>query len=270
MRTSVNSRQFGVVHAILVLLLGSWSAAHAFGNLILIDSPPAQDYSLSVGPGLTGYQQYPGARGLKVIPVPGVDLYFPNGAFASTDNGVGWNFAKRDDLQFGFRLLPIFGRKGKTSRELGLAEVGARLGKDAFFTYAPWRFLILQSDLLAGSGKHRDGAQAELGATLGAPIGERALVGVTAGATWSNRSYMQSYFGVTPHESARSGLSIYSPAGGWSDVSLRLSGELQLDERWHLSGEVIGARLIGDAGASPIVRSRTQSMFSLTLWYRFK
>ena len=45
---------------------------------------------------------------------------------------------------------------------------------------------------------------------------------------------------------------------------------VQGDDRWRLSGEVIGARLIGDAGASPIVRSRTQSMFSLTLWYRFK
>ena len=118
----------------LILVLGSSSAAHAFGNLILIDSPPAQDYSLSVGPGFTGYQQYPGARGLKVIPVPGVDLYFPNGAFASTDNGVGWNFARRDDLQFGFRLRAIFGRKGKASRELGLADVGVRVGEDAFFT----------------------------------------------------------------------------------------------------------------------------------------
>lgn len=260
----------GIAHAILVFSLGLSSAAHAFGNLILIDSPPAQDYSLSVGPGLTGYQPYPGARGLKVIPVPGLDLYFPNGAFASTDNGVGWNFAKREDLQFGVRLLPIFGRKGKTSRELGLADVGARVGKDAFFTYAPWEFLILQSDVLAGSGKHRNGVQAELGATLGAPIGERALVGVTAGATWSNRSHMQSYFGVTPRESARSGLPTYSPAAGWSDTSLRLSGELKLDDRWRLSGEVIGARLTGDAGASPIVRSRTQSMFSLTLWYRFQ
>ena len=95
-------RRLGVVHAFLVLLFGPAHApAHAFGNLILIDSPPAQDYSLSVGPGIAGYQRYPGARGLKVIPVPGVDLYFPNGAFASTDNGIGWNFAKREDLQFG-------------------------------------------------------------------------------------------------------------------------------------------------------------------------
>ena len=53
---------------------------------------------------------------------------------------------------------------------------------------------------------------------------------------------MQSYFGVSPRESARSGLSTYSPASGWSDMSLRLSGELQLDDRWRLSGEVIGAR----------------------------
>ena len=173
-------------------------------------------------------------------------------------------------MQFGVRFLPIFGRKAKTSRELGLADVGARVGKDAFLTYAPWQFLILQSDVLVGFGKQGEGVQAELGVTLGAPIGEGALVGMTVGSTWSNGSYMRSYFGVTPHESARSGLSTYSPSAGWSDMSLRLSGEVQLNERWRLSGEVIGARLIGDAGASPIVQSRTQSIFSLTLWYRYK
>ena len=269
--TGLNVRSRVLAAAAIALVLGlSSGAANAFGNLILIDSPPAAEYSLSIGPGVTGFQQFPGAARLKVVPVPGVDLYFLNGVFASTDNGVGWNFSRREDVQFGLRLLPIFGRSGKTSHRLGLSDIGTRVGKDAFLTFAPWRFLILQSDLLAGSAAGGDGMQAEVGATAGAPVGERVLLGATVGATWSNGPYVRSYFGVTPRESARGGLPLYSPAGGWTDLSLRLSGELQIDERWRLSGEVVGARLVGGAGNSPIVQSRTQSSFSLTLWYRFK
>ncbi len=218
---------------------------------------------------MTGFQQFPGAKGTKVVPVPGVDLYFPVGAFASTDNGLGWNFSHHEDTQYGLRMLPVFGRSGKTLR-LGLSDVGIRLGKGAFLTYAPWPFLFLQNDLLSGSAAHGDGVQAEVGATVGVPLGDRALVGATVGATWSNGPYMRSYFGVTPRESARGKLPVYSPAGGWSDWSFRLSGELQIDERWWLSGEVVAARLIGGAGSSPVVRSRAQSTFALTLWYRFK
>ncbi len=245
-------------------------SANAFGNLILIDAPPAEDYSLSVGPGVVGFRQFPGARHLRVVPVPGMDLYLHNGAFASTDNGVGWNFSRRDDVQVGLRLLPVFGRSGKASRRMGLSDIGTRVGKDGFLTFAPWPFLILQSDLLTVSVPGGEGVQAEVGATTGAPLGERALVGATVGVTWSNGPYARSYFGVTPRESARGGLPVYAPGPGWSDASLRLSGELQIDERWRLSGEVVGARLIGGAGRSPVVQSRNQSSFSLTLWYRFR
>ncbi len=221
-----NVRSRLLAAAALLLVLGLFSrTAHAFGNLILIDSPPVDKYSLSVGPGVTGFQQFPGAKGTKVVPVPGVDLYFPVGAFASTDNGLGWNFSHHEDTQYGLRMLPVFGRSGKTLRRLGLSDVGIRLGKGAFLTYAPWPFLILQNDLLSGSAAHGDGVQAEVGATVGVPLGDRALVGAIVGATWSNGPYMRSYFGVTPRESARGKLPVYSPAGGWSDWSFRLSGE---------------------------------------------
>jgi outer membrane scaffolding protein for murein synthesis (MipA/OmpV family) len=261
---------FLAASALILSFALSVRTANAFGNLILIDSPPTDEYSLSLGPGVAGFQRFPGAKAMRLVPVPGVDLYFANGAFASTDNGVGWNFSRREDARFGVRFLPVFGRAGKTSRRLGLSDVGTRLGKDAFLTYAPWPFLILQSDLLAGSAARGDGVQAELGVTAGAPVGDRVLVGATVGATRSNGPYARSYFGITPWESARSGLPVYSPGGGWSDVSLRLSGEFQIDDRWRVSGEVVGARLIGSAGRSPVVQSRTQSTFSLTLWYRFK
>jgi hypothetical protein len=124
-----------------LLLSALAGRAEAFGGLILIDKPPAQDYSLSIGPGVAGYPESPGSSRTKVVPIPGVDFYWSLGAFASTDIGLGWNFSRREDLQFGVRLWPVFDRDDKCSQQLGLSNVGTRLGKGLFLNYAPLRFL---------------------------------------------------------------------------------------------------------------------------------
>lgn len=260
------------VHALTVALLLSIFAGHAeaLGGLILIDKPPAQDYSLSIGPSVAGYPESPGSSRTKVVPIPGVDFYWALGAFASTDIGLGWNFSRRENLQFGVRLWPVFGRDDERSQRLGLSNLGTRLGKGLFLNYAPLPFLILQSSVLAGSAYKGDGVQVEAGATVGAPIGDRALLGVTLGGTWANSAHARSYYGVTPDEAAVGGLPVYSLRGGLSDVNLQLVGEMRLTEHWKVSGQLVGARLVGDAGRSPVIMSRNQTTFSLTLWYQLK
>ena len=129
---------------------------------------------------------------------------------------------------------------------------------------------MLQSNLLAGSGSDRNGAQFEAGATIGAPLGDAVLLGLTLGTTWANGAYVRSYYGVTPAASAASGLPVFTPGGGTSDVNASLNAEVVIDPRWKFSGQWLVARLIGDAGRSPVTLSRIQNTFSLTLWYRLK
>jgi outer membrane protein len=255
--------------AAFVLALAA-SSADAAGGLVLIDAPPKESYSLSIGPALDGYPQAPGSDRTKLLPLPGIDFYSSLGGFVSTDIGAGWNFSQRDDLQFGVRLWPILGRDDDASVQRGLQPIGKRLGKGLFLNYEPWPFLILQSNVLAGSAYHGDGVQAEAGATLGARFGEATLVGLTLAATWANSPYMRSYFGVTAEESAAGGLPVYTPASGWLDANLELSVETRFSEHWKLSGQLIGARLLGEAQRSPVTLSREQTLFSLTLWYQFK
>ena len=245
----------------------------AFSGLILIDKPPAEGYSLAIGPSVAGYPASPGSSRTKVVPIPGVDFYWSLGAFASTDIGLGWNFSRREDLQFGVRLWPVFGRDDEYLRKFGLSNLGTRLGKGLFLNYAPLQFLILQSSVLAGSAYKGDGMQVEGGATVGAPIGDRALLGVTLGGTWANSAYLRSYYGnygVTPAEPSMGGLSVYTPGAGWSDVNLQLVGETRITEHWKLSGQLVQARLVGETGRSPVAQSRNQTTFSLTLWYQLK
>ncbi len=267
----IGMRTASLTSAALALLLSSvCGRADAFGGLILIDSPPSDGYSLSVGPGVAGFRDRRGRKDTKVVPVPGLDFYSSTGGFASTDVGLGWNFSRREDLQFGVRFWPILERSRSASQRPDHSDTRTRIAKGAFLNYAPWQFLILQSNVLAGYATSGDRIQAEVGATIGLPLGDRGLVGVTLGTTWSNGPYMRNSFGVSPRESARDGLPVYSPGSGWSDFNLQLSGEFQLGERWRVSGEVVKARLIGGAGRSPSVASRNVGTFALTIWYRFK
>lgn len=255
---------------LVLLLVGPTLNAHALGGLILIDAPPKEGYTLAMGPALAGYPEAPGSDRIKVLPLVGVDFQSASGGFVSTEIGAGWNFSKREDLQFGARLWPVFGRNDNRSRLRGLDDVGNRLGAGLFLNYEPWEFLILQSGLLAGSGADRNGAQFEAGATIGAPVGDAALLALTLGTTWSNGAYMRSYFGVAPAASAASGLPAFAPGAGRSDVNTSLNADVHIAPRWKLSGQWLVARLIGDAGRSPVTLSRTQNTFSVTLWYQLK
>jgi outer membrane scaffolding protein for murein synthesis (MipA/OmpV family) len=253
-----------------LVLTGAAATAHAAGGLILLGAPPKENYTLSVGATLDGYPEAPGSNHTKLLPLPGIDFYSSLGGFVSTDIGVGWNFSKREDLQFGVRLWPILARNDDQSQQRGLQPIGNRLGKALYLNYAPWPFLILQSNLLAGSAYHGDGVQAEAGATLGTRLGDSTLVGLTLGGTWANGPHMRSYFGVTPQESAGGGLPVYTPGAGWLDGNIEVNAETRFDEHWKLSGQIIQARLVGDAGSSPVTLSRNQTTFSLTIWYQFK
>jgi len=262
--------------SLLAALLGAAALlaarpAAAENGLLLIDAPPAEGYSLSAGPALLGYPSAPGSGRTETLLIPGVDFYSSLGFFASTEMGLGWNFSRRQDLQYGLRLWPVTGRDDDDDARLGrLDRFGTRLGRGVFLNYAPWEFLTLQSSVLAGSGRNGSGVQAEVGATVGARLGQASLVGLTLGTTWANRAHRRDYFGVTPQESQASGLPAWSPGAGWQDVSLALSGEIPINDRWKLSGQVSSTRLLGDAADSPVSPSRYDTNFSLTLWYRFK
>lgn len=243
-----------------------WQAANAWGTLLLIDSPPAAA-RLSIGPSAWSMPAYPGSRAARALVIPGIDYQTPSGLFASTDLGLGWNLSRRSDIQSGVRLWPQFGREG-TQGPRGLNGIGTRIQGQGFLNYQAAEALLLQSTLSYGAGRRHDGAQFEFGATSGVPIGPD-LLGIGVAASYANRSFRQSYFGVSSSESIISGLPATTLGSGWQDVSLTLSAEHKLSDKWRISGQFIAARLVGEAARSPITRSRSQLASSVTLWRDF-
>jgi outer membrane scaffolding protein for murein synthesis (MipA/OmpV family) len=91
------------------------------------------------------------------------------------------------------------------------------------------------------------------------------------GATVSlaGERYLQSWFGVTPEQSQRSGYAVYTPRAGLRDATLFVHWRSQWAPRWVLLGGVSATRLLGPAADSPLVRQASSVAVNGGLAYTF-
>ena len=256
-----------------VALLLSAGAAQAAGSLLLLDAPPAAT-TWSGGLSVRGWPRSPGSSRQHAGLLPALDYESPNGIFAATDTGLGWNLAPAllngeaaKDWQFGARLWPQAGRSRRESPP-GVESLGTRVVGEAFANVQALPVLLLQSGLSYGSGRHHDGAQLELGATSGIPLGDD-LLAISLATTYANAAHLRGSFGVRPSEASHSGLPAWRPGAGWQDWSVALSGEHKFSADWSVSGQWLQTRLVGDAARSPLTHTRNQPSFILSVWRRF-
>lgn len=258
---------------LFVGLVFSAGTAHAAGSLLLLDAPPAIA-TWSGGLSARGWPRAPGSARQREDLLPAFDYESPSGAFAATDTGLGWNLAplllqgdEVKDWQFGARLWPQAGRPRRESPP-GVESLGTRVVGEAFGNVQVLPALLLQSGLSYGSGRHHDGATLEFGATSGIPLGYD-LIAASLAATYANAAHLGGSFGVRSAEAGSSGLAPWRPGSGWQDWSLALSGEHKFTPDWSVSGQWMHARLIGEAGNSPLTHTRDQPTFIFSLWHRF-
>ncbi|MGK6355410.1 MipA/OmpV family protein [Sphingomonas sp. DT-207] len=154
-----------------------------------------------------------------------------------------------------------------TAVELG-GFVGLRLGGDARGQGQVLLDLTAMADV---AGVH-DGVLVSATAGYVALRGPQFSLSLDTQATWGDAAYTRTYFGVTPGESARSGLAAYRPEASFRDVGAGATLGYQFDRRWGLIGRIGWTYLVGDAADSPIVRdegSRHQAAGGIALTYRF-
>ncbi|NHZ36341.1 MipA/OmpV family protein [Massilia rubra] len=166
------------------------------------------------------------------------------------------------------KAAPTWQRSG--NRLAGTETIGARLQAGVFVNYYLTPSLRLTNNLLAGSGRDRHGASW----TVGVQHVTRALaphnsVSLAADLTMVNRSYNESYFGVSLRDTMYSGNMPYAPGGGVRDVAVSARWNLALSPGWMVSSAVRAARLQGDARRSPLVERANNITVSTGLAYRF-
>jgi outer membrane protein len=255
--------------AALLALPGAAAMAQAFDAARLFGAVNADDAGY-VGLAVVEGWQYPGSDERRTLVFPALGYEWKNGWFAGTGNGVGYNFARVEHLQYGLRVTADFGRNESRSSALrGMGDIDARPEVGGFYNFFPSREMFLTSSLRYGSGNDRDGLVVDLGAGYLAALPAGFRLGLGASVSLVNNAYMQSYFGVSAAQAKSSGYPVYSAAGGVRDVRASASLTYPFNASTSVTAALSYSALQGGARSSPLVRQADSLGGVLALVYGF-
>jgi outer membrane scaffolding protein for murein synthesis (MipA/OmpV family) len=208
--------------------------------------------------------RYEGTNSKHGVLFPLFDASYGN-FFAGDLRGIGYQFVKERDLQFGIRLGAAPGRK--ESAESHLAGTGdlSRSGEVGLFLKA--HNDIGYFTLRAGGGKR--GSHAELGAGLDFRPAQRDTLRIGATAGWANAEFMQAYFGIDASQAGYSGLPVYQAAGGLHNYGLMTSWTHRFDQHWLGSFALSQRHVAGSARNSPLGIDASANVASCVVIYLF-
>jgi outer membrane scaffolding protein for murein synthesis (MipA/OmpV family) len=184
--------------------------------------------------------------------------------------GIGLDLLQGKSWKASVGLRWDSGRRESSSDELrGLGDISptARVRFSLGWQLAPaWRLgLGMNADLFGRGG----GAIADLTLSREMRWSAATVWSAALGASFAGDRYLQTWYGITPEQSARSGRPVYEPPSGWRDVSASLGFRTELSRDWLLIGGIGGNRLLGSAARSPLVTSPNGWGLNAGLAWRF-
>ncbi len=149
-------------------------------------------------------------------------------------------------------------------------ELGASLGWSWISDGDPRNRFTTSMQLLQDVTGNHEGFLASGSARYFLPVSLPVTLSAGAAVTYASSDYMDTYFGVSAVDSARSGLTQFSAGGGIRDIRFPLMAIFSLSPKWHISAGGIVKILLDDAADSPIVDDRgdaTQIIAGIGLAY---
>lgn len=186
------------------------------------------------------------------------------------ERGLAAELVSRDDLRVSLSARIDGGRDASADDNLnGLPDVRptirARLAVIRELGNG-WRVTGgLNPDLLGRGG----GLTADAGVAYEWRLAPGFVATASVGGTWANQRYMQSYFGVTPEQSAASSHPAYRPGSGLRDLGWGLGLRADLGPRWIGFAGLGATRLQGPTLDSPLTTGRSSWNINGGLAWRF-
>jgi outer membrane scaffolding protein for murein synthesis (MipA/OmpV family) len=184
----------------------------------------------------------------------------------------GWSFgpaidmeSKRDDK---VKSVAV----GKMAEIDDALEAGGFIGYSRGDVFSKNDKLGAELSYMTDTSDTYGGAYGEAKLIYGKRINDRWSVGSSVKATYVDKKYAQTYFGVSAADALASGLPAYNLKSGVRDVSLGVKATYQLNDRWSVMALGSYKRLLGDFADSPIVKiegSADQLLVGAAIGYRF-
>ncbi|WP_178392258.1 MipA/OmpV family protein [Burkholderia sp. SRS-W-2-2016] len=233
-------------------------------------------WRFAVGAGVVNMPKYPGASGTKWEVVPAVSVNYDRFFLGANPDAasvlaLGAYLYRDSNWRVGAAITYDFiepRSESDDARLHGLGDVKRTAHAELFGVYT-YQFITARASVLTDIAGNDRGTVATFD-LLGRyePIPQLTL-SAGPGLTWGSSKYNETYFGVTPEQSARSGLPTYSAGSGLSQVRFSINGAYRIAARWNVGASVSFAWLQGDASDSPITQKTSQITYGLFANYLF-
>lgn len=224
------------------------------------------DWDVVVGAGAVYAPKFEGSDEFKVSPFPMISATFGD-RVSIGEGGLTVDVLESNGLALSIRGGYDMGRKEDDSDHLkGLGDVdgGGVVGAQLSYTIGPAEIYTSIDKTIGGS----DGLVGTFGAKISHQY-DRFIFAAGASATVADGNHMESYFGVTKTQSARSGLREYQAGAGLKRFDVEASVTYMATENWLIRGQAGVGFLTGDAADSPIVQADIQPAAMLMVGYKF-
>ena len=239
---------------------------------------PTYGFSGSIGLGVATVPTYEGSPNRRTLAGPELTLSYRSRDWGTVEfgqRGLTWNAVEAG--RFRFALVAQFdpGRKDKDTSTLnpspgdkrlaGMGNVQASTEAGVGVGYGPVMVIARQS--LSERGPK--GAQVDMTVEIPWSLSDRLGLRFALGATWANRDYLQTTFGVTAAQARTTSFPVYTPKSGCRKVDASVGAEVAMAPSWKLQANLGFTRLGDDAAASPLVGRRNGASAALAVAYAF-
>ncbi len=224
------------------------------------------DWKVTIGGGAIVQPEYEGSDEFKILPFPLFSASFGDSIHVDP-SGATVDIFERDGFSAGLKAGYELGRKEDDSgnlRGLGDVDPGGVVGGQISYEMGPLEIYAKLDKTIGGS----NGLTGALGTTLSHRY-ERFVFSGDISATWADDNHMEAYFGISPGQSANSGLPEFEAEAGIKRIDVKGSVTYMLTDSWFATSSAGVGVLVGDAKDSPIVRDEFQPFAMMGLGYRF-
>jgi MipA family protein len=255
---------------VALLALNALTPVIAAAQVVAPATAAAPDWTVTAGAETVWEPAYPGADFMRLRPYPALDIEYKNRLFAKEDMLLGVYFVNNATWSAGLALQYDFtDRESRDDTRLrGLNNVSTTPRIKAFLIYTE-SALTVSTSAAQDIGGNREGLVVDANATGTLPIGSKLYLTAGPGVTWTNGTYQQTYFGVTPAQNAATGLPVYDAHSGAATGYLSFEADYLITKSLTATLEMKLARLYGNAVSSPITHRVEQNTDTAALTYTF-
>lgn len=186
------------------------------------------------------------------------------------ERGLDAELLRRDRVRINLSLRFDQGRSESDSDQLtGMGNIKHTVRSRLRLRWEPapqWELSLASGLDLLGTG---GGYTVEGGVSRTFVIDARQRVILGAGLVGAGDRYLQTWYGVTAEQSARSGYPAYNPGGGLRDLQTSATWRIEVNPEWAGFAAIGASRLLGPAADSPLTRQRNSHTISAGIARRF-